>query len=384
MVIIDVDIQGSNYNEAAVNANLIPPPANTVLTSNTTPSATVLYVKYDSRWDKLKSATGFWIELYTPTQTNELLPYNEVESFYPVINGEIAIYTGGGVAAPMYTYPTSGVLNYWDTYFLRRSINIVNGGNKFFNHPFESPNITDTWGYNTISGGRPNTIDPNAAQVWFDNQTIRSDTFILNGLGTFRSENIKFYSEYGRGGIVAVLSQFNLILFITENSFFGADYNQVYTRVQGNNIVTVNLDKNLGEPHQRIGDNVGCQYEDTQSIINDDAIVGWYDRKNMGYMLCDYQNAKDITRIKADKTGMIQSYFMKKSQLVSTWNETHEAKDQFDIMAGIDISLSKVYITFRPRRNNTDEMYSFANERRNQALLHQMGNDYRRYARSVW
>lgn len=372
---IDVDIQGSNYNQAAINARLIIPPANTVLTDTTTTDATVLYVKYDARWNKLKDATGFWIELYTPTQDNEKLPYYEVESFYPIINGEIAIYAGGGVSNPIYTFPTSGTLNFWDTYFIRRSINILNSGNKFFNHPFESPNITDTWGYNAISGGRQNTINPEAKQLWHEDQTIRSNNYvsngIVNGLGTFLSENIKYFRGYGRGGITGIISQHNLFLFICENNYFTVDYNQIYTKVQGNNIVAVNLNDNLGEPHQKIGDVYGCAYDDTQTISFNESIVGWYDRKNQGYILCNYGSAKDITRIKDDKTGMIESYFTKKSQLVTSWNQVHDVMDKFDIISGIDISLNKIYVTFRPRRDNSTLMSSFVNTRRNLAQLHQ-------------
>ena len=372
--IIDVEIQGTNYNQAAINVNLLTPATNTVLNPNQTigTTAVTLYVRYDSKFQKLQNDTGFWIELYTPSQNNQILPFYEVESFFPVINGEIAVYEGGGVGNPEYTYPTSGILNYWDTYYIRRSINITNAGNKFFNHPFESPNITDTWGANIISGGRQNTINPEALQLWYEDETRRSDVFISsgskNGLGTFRSENIKSFKGYQRGGIVAVACQYSVILFLCENDWFIVDYNFNYIFANAQGVQIANLSDNMGEPHQKIGNNFGCSYQDTQSIIVNDNFVSWYDRKNTGYILCNYRTAVDITKIKEDKTGMVQSYFQAKSQFITNWNEGVTNQDLFDVVSGIDLALKNIYVTFRPRRGNTNNKLSYVNNRRNVSI----------------
>ncbi len=379
---IDVEIQGSNYNQAAINANLIVPPVNTVLPTTTTTSTTgttaaTLYVAYDSRFNKLKDKTGFWIELFTPSQNNNKLPVFEIEGFMPIINGEIAEYTGGGVAAPVYNYPTSGTLNFWDTYLLRRTINIPDVGSKFISHPFESPNITDLWGANITSVGRPNAINPNAKQLWYRDNTIRSNDFvkegIINGLGTFLSENQKFYKGYQRGGINAIVCQLSVIFFLCENDWFVTDFNTIYTRVQGNNIVTVNLDGNLGEPHQKIGNNFGWSKQDNEALIITDKYIFWYDRKNEGFILSNYSSAKDVADL-VDKDGGkhgVKSYFISKTKFVTDWNNKKDLNEQFDIVAGLDAERNNIYITFRPRRKNTNDLRSYISNRRNIDLRHQ-------------
>lgn len=375
---IDVDIQGTNYNQAAISANLVAPLTNTVIPANQTvgPNPTTLYVKYDSKFDKLKDKTGFWIELYTPSQNLEKRPFGQVEGFLPVVNGEIAIYTGGGVSAPQYTYPTTGKLNFWDTYLLRRSISILNAGNKFFNHPFESPNITDLWGANAISWGQQAYEDPAAKQMWYDDTTLRSDPYITNGtkngLGTWRSENKKDFKGYQRGGIIAVICDFNLIFFLCENGWFVTSYNYQYIFANQQGVQVANLDDNMGEPHQKKGDNFGCAYENTKTVFANTGMVGWHDAKNGSYVISNYQDANDITDIISQgKRVGIKSYYTKKSQFVSEWNETHNLSSWFDISVGLDEQLNNLYVTFRPRRQNTQAVESYVNDRRNVQLENQ-------------
>lgn len=391
---IDVDIQGTNYNQAAISANLIPPLTNTVIPQDQTVgnSPTTLYVKYDSKFDKLKDKTGFWIELYTPSQNIEVRPFGQIEGFYPVINGEIAEYVGGGVSAPNYNYPTSDNLNFWDTYLLRRSISILNAGNKFFNHPFESPNITDTWGANAISFGQQTLENPSAKQLWYEDTTIRSDVYISNGakngLGTFRVENQKDFKGYQRGGITAVICEYSLIMFVCEADWFVTDYNFNYIFANAQGVQIANLTDNMGEPHQKKGDNYGCAYINTRTIFSNDGIVGWHDGRNSAFVICDYSRAIDITDIKdgSGKRVGIKSYYSRKSQFIGEWNDQHEFSSWFDITVGLDTQLNNLYITFRPRRNNTTAIESFVNERRNVQVEGQetfvFGLDLQRWRRS--
>lgn len=376
---INVEILGSNYNQAAINANLITPPNNTVLnnTSNVVGnSPTTLYVNYDSRFDKLKDKTGFWIELYTPTENNDKLPFFEI-TWYPVINGEIAEYVSGGASNPVYNYPQSGTLNYWDTYQIRRSISIPDVGNKFIQHIFESPNITDSWGNKVSSGGRPSAINPYAKQMWYIDSIIRSDDFIssgvINGLGTFRVENKKTFKGYQRGGIVFISCQFSVIFFGCENDFFVTDfnYNYIYANAQG--VQIANLDKNLGEPHQKVGSNFGCSYDNTRTVIINDKEIYWYDKKNEAFVVSNYSSANDISDL-TDKDGRkygIKSYLIKKTQFITNWNNTHGKDSIFDVITGIDLVRKKIYLTFRPRRNNTNDIHSYVNEVRNIKLDYQ-------------
>jgi hypothetical protein len=370
--IIDVEVQGTNYNQSAINANLIPPSSNTVLNSgNTGADPTVLYALYDSRFDKLKDKKGFWIELYTPAENNEELPFFEASRYYPVINGAIAEYIGGGVNNPQYNFPTSGTLEYWDTYFLSRSIAIPDVGNRYVQHPFESPNVTDTWGYNLSSGGRANAINPYAAKTWYLDSIIRSDDFVseglINGLATFRSDNKKSFKGYQRGGIVAISCQFSVIFFLCQNDFFVTDfnYNYIYANAQG--VQVANLDKSLGEPHQKIGSNYGASYEDTRAIIMYDKYIFFYDRKNEAFIMSDYRGASDITDM-TDNEGRkygVKSYMVKKTQFITQWNNSASIDRIFDVVAGIDTVRKNVFLTFRPRRSNNNTPESFVNNIRN-------------------
>lgn len=375
---IDVEILGSNYNQAAINANLITPPNNTVLSNTETVGSnpTTLYLNYDSRFDKLKDKTGFWIELYTPKENNDKLPFFEI-TWYPVINGEIAEYVGGGVSNPVYFYPKTGRLNYWDTYQIRRSINIPNVGNKFIQHIFESPNITDSWGNKVSSGGRPNAINPYAQQMWYRDSIIRSDDFIssgsVNGLGTFRIENKKTFKGYQRGGIVFISCQFSVIFFGCENNFFVTDfnYNYIYANAQG--IQIANLDNNLGNPHQKVGSDFGISYDNTRTVIIEDKSIYWYDKKNEAFVESNYTSAKDISDLtdeKGRKYG-IKSYLVKKTQFINNWNNTHSLDSIFDVLTGIDLVRKNIFFTFRPRRKNTNKVSSYVNEVRNIKLDYQ-------------
>lgn len=374
--VIDLEIQGTNYNQAAINANLIPPSENIVLNENTgtgTDPAT-LYVKYDKRFDVLKDKTGFWIEIYTPAQTTEKLPLSQIESFYPIINGEIAEYVSGGIDAPVYNYPATGLLNYWDTYLLRR--NIIGLG-QFITHPFESPNITDGWGSNVTSGGKVQTINENARMLWYNDSTIKSDDYvtegIINGLSFFRSSNIKSFKGYKRGGIVAISCQYSIILFVCENDWFVTDYNYNYIYANAQGVQVANLDNNISVPHQKIGQNFGCKLSDTANVLTIDSYVFWIDSKNQGAILCDYKNAIDVSDItgKDQKKYGVKSYLYKKLNAIDIWNLAHEKNKRFDMVCGYDIVRKNIHITFRPRRDNNNNPLSYVSRRRNVTLLNQ-------------
>lgn len=375
---IDSEIQGSQYNQAAINANLIVPPVNTVLPSTQNPAATsvTLFVLYDSRFNALQNKTGFWIELFTPSKNNNKLPVFEIK-WYPVIKGEIAMYVGGGVDEPEYDYLTTDNLDYWDTYLIKRNISIQNVGEKFIGHPFESPNITDTWGANASSGGRPNAIDPYALQMWYLDDAIRSNDFVsrgkINGLGTFLEENRKSFKGYQRGGIMAIICQYSTILFICEKDWFVTDFNYQYIYANAQGVQVANLDDNLSVPQQKIGSNFGCSYEDTGTIVSEGADIFWYDRNNTAYIKCNYSAAEDISDIR-DSTGRmvgIKSYLIAKTKFITQWNKSSNIDSIFDVMCGIDRERNNVYITFRPRRKNTNDLNSYISTRRNTDIKYQ-------------
>lgn len=369
---IDIQVFGTNFNQALINAGLVPPTSPTVVT--TTPTTTIskdvtLIVQYDPRLDKLIDKVGFWIEVYTPTKARDIIPYQDSVSF-PVINGELAEYTGGGIVNPQYTYPVAIDLDYWDTYLFQRNITIPNSGTKFFPHIFQSPNITDNFGKEITSGGRRNVVNKNAKQVWFGADTIKSDDFVkegfVNGLASFLAKNRRDFSTYPFGSIVAMKSERNIIFIGCENDWFLTDYNFRYSHVNEQGLLETNLEDGLSTPHQKVDGKYGIQKADTGTFIVSEDAVFWLDNKNTAFVKMDYKNAIDISQLQEEygEKGGIQSYLNTKLQFINQWNNSHTKAKRFDSVCGIDQERGNVYLTFRNRRNNTNDTTSYVNQLR--------------------
>lgn len=369
---IDLQILGTNYLQAAIDSGLLPPNSNTVLsTTPTTPDVTLI-VKYDSRLDRVIDKKGFWIDIYTPTEQADIIPFYEVTSF-AIIDGKPALFTGfDNNGAPLYNFITTFDLDFWDTYLFDRSITIPDVGNKNFGHPFESPNVTDNWGADVISGGRNNIKNDNAKQYWLGGETAKSDTFLkeglINGLNIFRSGNKKDFGTYPYGAITGMHSERNVIAFVCENDWFITDYNYHYAFANEQGVMVANLDDGLSTPHQKIGSQFGMAKEDTGTFIAHDKEIYWYDRKNTALIRMNYRDAIDISAKSQGEQGGMESYFNTKTDFITTWNNAHGKENSFDVVAGIDVQLGKLYITFRCRRNNSNELSSYINDRRNWQL----------------
>lgn len=367
---IDAQILGTNYNQVAIEAGLLPPTTNTVLNPQTTTvnQSVTLILRYDSRFNRLQDKTGFWIEIYTPAQETEKISYCELQ-WFPIINNKIAVFTGYSGGVPNYNYPATVDLEFWDTYLFNRIITIEDVGNKFFNHPFESPNISDDWGANCSSCGRQNVENKNAAQIWYKDDVIKGDDFVseglANGLATFRSKNRKNFKGYLWGGIVGIIPQRGIIAFICENDWFCTNYNFQYIFANAQGVQIANLDDKLSEPVQKIGGNYGLALEHTSTLIVSDKFIFFYDYKNSAWVQCSYQGAIDISR-----NGM-QSYLNVKTKFITNYNNTVSKERRFDVVSGIDRERNNLYMTFRPRRNNSNADYSYSNTRRNWDLQHQ-------------
>lgn len=398
---IDLRILGQSYNAAAVTAGLIPNPSTVPIINNNVNSSSqtsvnsgtgtttitvatqennqsiTLYVLYDTRLTPLINDTGFWIEIYTPAQQSSILTFSESQGFYPIISGEVAEFTGYSNGQPTYNFPTQIDLSFWDTYLFQRNITIPNVGDKFFSHPFESPNVSDTFGSAITSGGRESVNNNNAKQMWYVDEVIKSDDFVseglLNGIGTFRSSNRKAFKDFRSGGIVATKSFRNLVAFICENDYFITDYNFQYIYANAQGVSIANLDNNLGSPHQKVGDAFGCAYEDTSSILFYDKYVLWFDCKNEALVLMGWGPAIDVTPFDEGKgaQGYVKSYFIKKTQFVKSWNATVDKSRVFDVLTGIDSARNNVHITFRPRRSNSNNPLSYFNSQRNTHIQQQ-------------
>jgi hypothetical protein len=398
---IDVQVLGTNYNQAAMTAGIIAndsptPIINTNINNNVTTNVTAstgsatittlqtqqnniaitLYVKYDSRFVNIIKNTGLWIELYTPSQTVQTIPYNELQ-WYPIIKGEVSNFDGiDSNNNPIYIYPTKIDINFWDTYLYSRSINIPNVGNQYLSHAFESPNISDAFGYKITSGGRYNVKNDNAKQLWYISDVIKSNDYstggIVNGLGTFQGSgninNRKDFSQNNWGGIMAIITQRNTLLFVCGKDFFLTNFNYHYAYLDQQGRMIANLDNGISTPAQKIGSNYGMSEKNTGTLIVDDNFVFWYDIDNEGWVMSDYQSATDISDI-TDKDGRkygVKSFFIKKTQFLSKWNSVQPDNSTIvDVLSGIDKVRKNLIISFRPRRNNSNNPLSYINNRRN-------------------
>jgi hypothetical protein len=368
---IDIQILGTNYQQAAIQEGLLPPQANTVLSTKATSPDVILIVRYDSRLDALIHSTGFWIEIYTPTQQTDIVPFYE-DKIYPIINGQPSEFKGYTNGVPQYNYINTVIFDFWDTYFFQRNITIPKIGNKFFSHPFESLNVTDNWGANITSGGRNNIKNDNATQYWLGGEARKSDDFlnngIVNGLATFRETNKKNYGINPYGAIIAAYSAKNIILLVCENDWYSIDYNFHRAYLDENGALVANLSNGLSEIYQRTGDVFGMDKNDTATFNFFDKEAFWYDRKVGGLVRCNFRTASDVSIKSEGELGGMQSYMNEKTEFVTNWNYNKPNKNLFDIVSGIDKELGKFYITFRCRRNNSTDVNSFINDRRDWQL----------------
>jgi hypothetical protein len=353
---MDYPVLGSTFGQSITQSSTI----NNVVTTETLTGNSFI-IAYDKRLNALKDKCSFWIEILRPHQCEDREIYYEICGTYAVENGKIA----GGVK--------TGVLNTWDTYFQNRLIRPLDCAAKTFAHPFESNAITDFWGSGCDSNGRITVIDENAEQKWFGDDAIKSDDFAnegrINGLGTFRELNRKNFSGQDWGPIIAAHAERSIVCFICQNDWFLSDFNMNFLRTTPDGLIIANLDTNLGQPHQKVGYTWGCEFEDNATIIFDDGVAIWADRKNAGVVLMDYRGAGDIS------AQNNKSYFVTKFRQVIQANEAL-APGQYlsnltDIVAVKDPKNKEYIITFRPRRNNSADLTSFVNDERETHVDHQ-------------
>jgi len=364
---IDLQILGTNYQQAAKQEGLLPADTTVINTTASSPDVTLI-VRYDSRLDKIINQKGFWIEIYTPSQQTDVVPFCE-DKIFPIINGKPVQFTGYNNGLPTYTYINSINLDFWDTYLFDRNITIPNVGNKFFGHPFESQNVSDNWGANVTSGGRNNIKNDAAKQYWLGGEAAKSDDFlndgIINGLATFREENKKNFGVNPFGSIIAGKSLRNILLLVCENDWMTSDYNKHYAYLNDNGALVANLGSGLNAAYQKVGDVFGLSKEDTGTFNFFDKEAFWYDRKCGGLIRCGLRSANNVTIKSESESGSMQSYIASKTDFVTSWNNRNEKENSFDIIGGIDKQYGKFYLTFRCRRNNTTDINSFINNRRN-------------------
>jgi hypothetical protein len=360
---LDYLILGTNFNESVEGTSISSTTSETVdgvTTSQTTTKVEAssdgksFIIAYDKRLDKLKDHCGFWIEIIRPHKCENKELYYEICGVYPIQDGKLMNDVKGGV------------LETWDTYYQNRFIMPTDCAAKTISHPFESDSVTDYWGRGCTSNGRVTTVDRQASQKWFGNDTIKSDDFVnegrVNGLGTFRSKNRKDFKGQEFGPIISVHAERSIVAFICQNDWFLTDYNMNFIRATAQGLILANLENNLSDPHQKVGSNYGCEFEDNATIIYDDGIVMWADRKNANVVAMDYRNATDIAIINN------KGYFVEKFRYVTQHNNALPPEmyleNLIEIVASKDPKYGEYTITFRPRRGLSEEYYNYYNNER--------------------
>jgi hypothetical protein len=357
---MDYPILGTNYNESVqTQINVQANGSNITFNPEQQTDGKSIIIGYDKRLESLRDKCGFWIEVIRPKEISEREMYCEMCGMYPVQDGELM----GGIREIIF--------DTWDTYYQNRYIKIKDCSGKAFNHPFEGASITDFWGENCTSCGRLHTTDAQAEQRWYPDDVIKSDEFVnegrVNGLATFRERNRKQFKGQDWGGIVAAKAAMNIVAFICQNDWFltGYDLNYVKSTSDGR-IIATNLENNLDSPYQKVGDNYGCEYEHTSSIVYHDGKIFWADSKNRAVILMDFKSANAISEI--DNS----SYFSAKFTTITKYNKNLSPANYknrlFDLIAGIDHARNEYYLTFRRRNIDRQMPINFVNLERKIAL----------------
>jgi len=108
-------------------------------------------------------------------------------------------------------------------------------------------------------------------------------------------------------------------------------------------------------------------------VVVYEELISWYDRKNQAWVISDYRTAKDISLFNPSEgvVGGMSSYLNSKTRAICNWNESSPLASKFDVIGGVDPERGNLYLTFRPRRNNSNDPSSYGTHRKNVDLLHQ-------------
>jgi hypothetical protein len=316
-----------------------------------------IIIPYDSRLDDYLNKCAVKIEIVRPYEcTTSFEPYFEVSDMIDVTDGVLA--------------QEEGVLDTWDTYKIFRNIpKDIDCDQNTSDDSYFSNNITDFWGKGCTDAGRPFTKNPFAQRRWMENEMAISKSWVnngkYNGLSTFWGEDVKQFKDQNFGGIVAVNVQRNYILFICENDYFTTTFDQNYLQVDASGNVKGVQANTISEPNPKVGMNYGCSYEHISSIIFYDGTAYWYDAKNAGYIVCDYQKAIDVSI-----PSFVKSYISEKTMYVNNYNNSvgNDPMKVFEVVSGVCPLHKEVHLTFRKRNDLSNDDSNFVNDQRTNVL----------------
>lgn len=235
---------------------------------------------------------------------------------------------------------TDFFLNAFDTYYLNRQIPVptpvpntdpvefVNEG-RIFGVPFEHDSPSDFWGKGCHNIGRFSVKNPQETVVYKQDEIALSgglsDTGLLNFLNFFEDSDSKKinFDDTALNGIVSVLPQTSIVLFIGQSDFFVVGYGDNMARANSDGTIQVASVDGFGKPQRKLEDNYGCLLKDKNTIASYEGKVCWLDTVKAIAIHNNYQDAIPLSKDGAD------SYLRPKIKFVQQYNLLNDNKRYF-------------------------------------------------------
>jgi hypothetical protein len=332
----------------------------TTKTNYATPNGATIIINYDDRISDLIGKCGIKIEVLRPFQCEtNLNPYCEVSDVVNVIDGYIDYGSDE---------PVGGVIETWDIYKIFRNIpKDITCLQNPSDDPYFSQNITDFWGAGCTDCGRKLTENPYAERKWLENELAVSFEWVnngsVNGLSMFWNENRKNFKGQDWGGIMAMYPQRSIILFVCDNDWFVSKYDQNWLVVNENGVVSANLPDKISDPTQKNGMIFGVSEEHISSVVFFEGMAFWLDSKNGAVVMCDFQQAKDIS------ANAIKGWTIDKTMYIQNYNQQHKNDvdylyKMYDVVAGICPLHYEYHLTIKPRNIQSVDKNNFVTQER--------------------
>lgn len=282
-------------------------------------------IDYDSALKDLKD--GALIRLARPSDCVDRDQFFTICASIDVVNG--------------IAQETEIILNAFDTYYKYRQIpipvqvdeNTSENVIRTFGFPFEHNSPSDLWGLKCSNIGSFNARNPYEAEVIRENQVSLSGVLSVNGqlnfLNYFDDAQKTDFNSWDFGGIVSMIFETSVGLFICQNNCFTVGFNDNTVRVneQGQVIVPSAADK-FGKPNVKVGNNYGCLLFDKNTIRKKQGLVHFLDTSEAYLIQHNYDDATPVSM------GIIDSWLRPKIKLINKYNKQNVNKKYWH--GGID------------------------------------------------
>ncbi len=292
--------------------------------------------------------TGTWI---LPYQDSYLLSRSIP---VPLLKGQPGPIVPGGTPPATIQYTSSNQNTTLDTDgYSTSNVNNNNGvvifqtvdASTTFPFFFESPSPSDLWGshLSRVLTGRVGFPNPYEQQYRVGTEmalsSVLADKGIVNGIGTYLSENKQVFDRNTWGDITVVLVETSVCLVICDRDHFTIEYNATQLQVTDNGVVGRNQYGPFTAPNRKAGTNYGCAPEDINTIRKYAGIVRWLD--SSGYLvLHNFSSAESNT----DDAGYL-GYLLNKIGVVNIKNQSPQTNGTTYFVGGINPKNYEYFLT---------------------------------------